>query len=731
MTRSHPAAAVLVLDFRTEEGRAFLETLNADTADALGLTSHVLVLDTTEDLAGHHGRYRRLALLPQVTGVVLLAVGPIRDGAAAPRLRVPKALQGLGVVLWVGHERGVRWTGGSQPPGAGQAESTVDELVLALRLPAVFEQVLTSVREMPHQVAGPGIEVDHAAVDPALLRTLRVRALRRFTATGTTARAHDRASAELAAVAGATGAQGAAEPAITPRSPLDELNRTAATRLTAARQAVQGVRARRALLDGGVARGVLPRLASAAQALVEQHGAVRRVLDDVESSLAEGYPPATELTERGLRPPAEVDAQELADALRTAFTAELVRGRTLPGLAAQARALGNRAGEGRGATPADDVPDPAPVLRTLADPPPLRLWPAPLAHVLPLVFLTCLAAAWLPASGVAAGPAAALLWAALTALLFARRPDRRATPLVPVALVAVLGAVGVAAGSALPAPWPVGVLVESSVLVVVLLVAVSGAVLTWRAAAGAWADAVRVERAAAFSRRLVEHVESVVRTRWTHAEHNRRLADSLYVVAVALDAVVEVFEDLIGYYRDDYDHTEVTSVDTATHLAEVLHHDLVALVAGVLRPCFNEIASHAPLSGDARRHLAAAREAVAEYNDHLENAGLRELPPGVTDDGPRRVLAATLWRGSEVGRRILRSGERSEMTQLCTANDIKLLNPGAAVVLHFASWDIDITSERAADVIRTSGDAVGVLRLTPLKTGLVEWSVERVEEAGA
>lgn len=727
----------MVIDFRTAEGRAFLDTLSPRTADDLGLTSSVLVVDTTTELARHHRWFEQLALLPQVTGVILLAVGPITSSAATPRLSPPSALQGLGVVLWAGDDRGVLWAGGSQPPGARHGRMTLEDLLTALRLPAVFERVIHEVRQMPHQVAAPGLEVDHAAVDSGLLRTVKVRSLRQLTATGVTARSHDRESTGLTSLVAGTTRPSDQAAGIRPGSEVHELGRTSGNRISSAAAAVRLLGRARGFLSGARTNRTVPqKLVSAATALSQHHDTVQRLLDDIDSSLAEGYPPATELVERGLPSPAPVNALELAEELRTAFTAELMAGRTLPGLAEQARLLGNKLSAARGGLAAGEgaaVPSAEPIVRRLTNPPAFALWPVPLAHWLPAVFLTCLAAGWSPLTGLVAGPLVALCWLSAVAMVFAASPTRTTPPAVPLVLVGLLGAAAATAGLFLPGT--VGLGYTGEMLVVAVLVAGVGATAawTWRVASAAWARGLQLERASTLARQLVTHVESIAVRQWTCAEHHRRLADSLFVIAGALDAIADVFGDVAGFHHaGDGEFADTASVDTASELVDVLRHDLVSITLAVLRPCFNEISSRAPLSGDTRRFTHRAREMVAEYNDHLENVGLRELPPGVTDDGPRRQLAATLWRGSEVGRRILQSNGRSQMTQLCAAADVKLLNAGNAVTLHFASWDADIAMSQGGEVIRTGGDAVGVVRLIPLKAGLVEWSVGRYsEEAGA
>ncbi|MGZ3143735.1 hypothetical protein ACVDFE_17415 [Lentzea chajnantorensis] len=715
----------MTLDLRTPEGRSYATNLRRRNAGELGPSSRVLVVDTTDALGTHPEWYERLARLPQVTGVVLVAVGPL-DHGDGPVLRMPSALTGVGVTLWVNDAPGVPWEGGSQPPGAGRGESTVDDLLAALRFPGVFDRVLQEVRRMPHQSANPGVAVDYAAVEPGLTRALKLRALRQLVATGVAARLHDRESAELASVVrGAT--DGETVPVL-PGSPLHEAMTAARDRVAAASRAVDALRGLGGLLGTGrTHRVVLSRLADAGEAVARYHGLTRRVLEDVDSSLAEGYPPPTELVAQGLPSPAPVNSVELADSLRKAVTTELAGGRTLPGLADQARGLGNQLGATRSLAVTGEVvdADAATWMRGLTAPPPFRPWPTPMAHLLPVVFVTCLLASWLP--GMSWWPAAglAVLWLFLVALLFARAPGSPAAG-PQLAVTALVAAVSGTAGVFLRAVPSPGAAAGAAVAAGLGVSAVVAVVLGWNRAVDAWTAAVPVRRAAALTRQLTEQVTRTIEDRWLPADRNRRLADALLVVAGGLDAVSGVFSDVIRDRREE--GGQVLSGDSSAGLADVLHHDLVAIALEVLRPSFEEIASQMPLSGDSHRAFLRAQDLMSGYNDHLDHAGLRELPPFVTDEGPRRRLAATLWRSSDASRRVLLLTERSRMTQLCAAEDIRLLQADGAVVLHFASADMDLPPADTGEVVRTRGDAVGALRLTPILARYVESRVHAVTE---
>ncbi|MEU0884643.1 hypothetical protein ABZ345_39140 [Lentzea sp. NPDC005914] len=702
---------VMTLDLRTPEGQGVLRTSS----------SRVLVIDTTDALSEHHMYFERLARLPQVTGVVLVAIGGI---GADPVLRTPSALAGVGVTLWVGDGLGVPWEGGSQRPGAGSAESTVDDLLAALRLPKVFDRVFADVGVMPHQAASPGLAVDYAVVEPGMMRSLKLRALQQLVSTGVAARLHDRESTELTSVF-RSATEGDAT-SVRQGSPLYEAMSHAQRELQAAARSIDRWRSWRGLFGLKAAhRVVLDRLAAAGNAVLRHHRVARKALVDVDSSLAEGYPPPGELVEQGLPSPAPVNSDEMAEAVRKAVTTELIGGRTLPGIAEQARRLGNQLGATRSLaiTEQDSAADLEKWARGLLSPPPVKVWPEPAGWLVAVAGLTTALSTLLPSLGAWPLLLMVPLWLGLVTLLSANAPvdlDLAYLYATTLFVVSLCGAIGLGnAPDRSPDP-----LVGTGILLGLVVISLLSTYLAWRTVVARWRDAVPLRKAAAADKRLSDQVSRTIAQRWSPADRSRRLADSLLVVAGGVDAVVEVFHDVIKDAQDpDGEHT---FGDSSAGLSEVLHHDLVAVTLEVLRPSFDAISSHLPLSGDSQRSLVRARELVAMYDDHLEHAGLRELPAFVTDDGPRRRLAATLWQSSASSRHILQLTERSRMTQLCAAEDVRLLQADGAKVVHFASADMDLPpiDGGSDEVIRTKGDAVGALRLTPILARYVQREVQ-------
>ncbi len=703
---------VMTLDLRTPEGQA----------DTLELpSSRVLVVDTTDALSEHHHHFERLARLPQVTGVVLVAIGGI---GADPVLRTPSALAGVGVTLWVGDGLGVPWEGGSQRPGAGRGEATVDDLLAALRLPNVFDRVFADVGVLPHQAASPGLAVDYAVVEPGMMRSLKLQALQQLVATGVAARLHDRESTELSSVM-RSAVEGDAT-SVRQGSPLYEAMSKAQRELQSAARSIDRWRTWRGLFGLRAAhRVVLDRLSAAGNALLQHHKVARKALRDVDSSLAEGYPPPGELVEQGLPSPAPVNSEEMAVALHKAVTAELIGGRTLPGIAEQARRLGNQLGAARSlaVSEQDSAADLEKWARGLISPPPVQVWTGAVGGLLVVAGLTTMLSTLL--TGLGAWPLLLMLplWLGLITLLSANsRIDFDLAYLYATTLfvVSTCGAIGL--GGALD--WSPGPLVATGILLGLVVILLLSTYLAWRRIVARWRDAVPLRQAFAADRRLSDQVSRTIAQRWSPADRSRRLADSLLVIAGGVDAVVEVFQDVIREAKDlDGEHT---FGDSSAGLAEVLHHDLVAVTLEVLQPSFEAIASRLPMSGDSKRSVVRARKLIDAYDKHLERAGLRELPSFVADDGPRRRLAAQLWQSSASSRHILQLTERSRMTQLCAAEDVRLLQADGAKVVHFASADMDLPpiDGGSDEVIRTKGDAVGALRLTPILARYVSREVQ-------
>ncbi|TQM84466.1 hypothetical protein FHX81_6912 [Saccharothrix saharensis] len=724
MTSPASQTAVLVLDVRElGDDRTALASLDPDTGSEL-LPSYVVVVANVSELADLAPDLTRLAKVQHLGGVVLVAVGSLRAEDAEAVLGVPTALTGLGVTLWVGAEAGLEWSGGASRGVAARPDVTLDDLISALKLPLVFDRVHKAVSQVPHQAAAPAIEIEYATVPDSVLRVLRLRALRHFA--DDDGEAH-RADGPLAAAVRTLATRaGDGRAAIASGSALDRSRQVAAAALAAAGTAVDAVRRPFGLFTGNPGTGEA--LSTAAQRLAEYRALCVDTERRVARSVDVGDPPEARLVELGLPPQPPHDVAGVADVLADAVDQELALGRPLKVVSDSARQIATRlTGPVGRDNPVADV-DVGPALRALrgGDRRPVDLAPLPL---LPLVF--CFAAAM--TAGVVGGVAAAIAWLLPVYRLCAVSafPVRRRTFVVAGSGVAAL--VGAAAGVVLRAvapEWaldlpPVGVAATAAGWCVAAPAVC--AVIWWRVHVR-WSAALELDRAGSAQRRLTQALTELVRSRWLPAAGTTRLADSLLNVAVALDAVDQAFTETASAFGGGGRPPEVfAGVDSTNDLNHVLREDLAHLVRSVLRPVFVEIASNGVLTGEGRPFYLAAQARLAEYNHHLDTRGIRVPPPGLPDQG-RGALATGIWQASAKVQRILLSGPRSPLPQLCRPTDLRLLGSGESAMVFFASADIvDPPVNPSYELIRTNGNAVGVLRLVPLRPGVVRPLIDHGE----
>lgn len=725
MTRPVMRAPVLVLDVRRPgDARTALESIQLDTSASL-LSEHVVVVANVRELPELSVALGQLAKVQHLSGVILVAVGSLREESGESVLRVPSALQGLGVTLWVGQEVGVTWDGG--PPRGLMARDnvTVDDLIAALKLPLVFERVHKVVSEVPHQVVSPAIDVEYATVPDSTLRLLRLRAMRHFVADGPgTGNRFDGPAA--AAVASSCGAREETSPPPVMRgSTLEQAGASAIKTVRIASAAVKSTRRMRALFtrDANATKAVR----SAVTAIERYRNICRDTAARIVASRGGDVAEKAELEARGLPPQSEPNTARLAEQLVEAIAQELKLGRPLRAVSEQLKNLsggltssGGRAGMAEGVVEGMD-----PVLRSLRTVRTFSAWHRPFVPLLPLVFLSCLVTAGF---GVAGGATVAVLWLLLLYRLLFAGPAVIASAKglfaagACVAFSGVLGGIGPDLfGVTLPTKglgWPVSLAVASFLA----CLACYAVARVWRTVYRDWAASIALDRAGDAVARMADRLATLVRTQWMPAAGMTRYADSLLMVAVALDGLHKAFAEAVpAFGAGDPDPLGFASADTANDLNGLLCDDLVHLVRAVLRPAFVEIASNGPLSGNGLPFYKDAQRRLADYNGHLELHGIRVPPPDTPDDDTRRNVAAQLWRGQPNADKILLSGPRTPLPQLCGPNELRLLSPGEVAMVYFASLDIpDPPVNPAYDLIRTSGNAVGVFRLVPIRPGIVK-----------
>ncbi len=720
-----------------------LEAVDAGSAQLLGLPRRVVVVDEVTTLMAHHQRYERLAALPQVDKVICVAVGGL--GGAQGRLQQPSVMVTVAAVLWVGDRHGVTWSGGADRAYQTGPEHVdgLQDLIRALRAAEVFDEAYRRTRELPYHTASVGLAVEWIDVAEQVLTQGRVVALRSITATGTAARGPESASrlteALDRAVAPVPGARHRGLDPMPAQALLQRARAQAETRLHRAASAVAALAGVTGLLGAGAdVRHTVPGLVAAGHALGEHLAVVTDAVRRLGASVTSGHPPVPELVDLGLPQPSTVDRAALAGDVEAAVSADLRAGHGLPEVSAPLRRCAVRAAphgavSARQALSASGV---GPLAARLTSPPPVTVgWPTPLALLTGVTLLTCFGAAVLAQSGGVAGPVLSLGWMLITALLLARCSGRRGSAslvvvdwaLVVVGAAAALGVIsgrvlslsGVAAGLSVVTELVVGV-----TLVVMML---ATAVVGWTVVIRRWSRQVGVAEALVAHRRVVQLLDEVISAEWRPAPQRRQLADSAQAVASVIDDVAQVATELLMVLeqpasRDGLDGTRAAAA--ADHgggpeLVEVLRQDLAELAILALQPCLDEIRRGGPLSVQAGQHAAQVRRLFTDYSAHLQTHGVHAMPAGITDEAPRRTLRAAMWHQSGEGRRILRSSQHSELVQLCAAAQVRLLNAAQAEAFRFAPHDArDILD--AGELTATTATAVGVLRLVPLRSGLVE-----------
>ncbi|TCO52948.1 hypothetical protein [Actinocrispum wychmicini] len=724
MTGPVSRAPVLVLDVREPgEGRTALESADLETGSLL-LPEHVVVVARVKDLPGLTAGLAKLAKVQQLSGVILVAVGPLRTAKDQFELRVPAVLAGLGVTLWAGSEAAIEWSGSGPRGLVSLPDVTIDDLLAALTLPLVFERVHKAVSEVPHQAVSPGLEIKYATVPDNTLRLLRLRALRHFTADG--GENHRTDGPVAAAVARLSTARTGERAVITVNSPLDQARTTTVNAVNKARAAVARATRGRGLFTGD--KGTESAVRMAGDALESYRDTCMDTANRMTESIRNGVPRESELVAHGLPPQLARDTPELADELTEAVKAELALKRPLRTIAENITQVANGLNAiGDPALAAPGAASVQPVLTSLRARPEIRLRPALFGPLLAFAVLSCFAASVTGPAGPVTGLLVAGVWVFLlirllsaTELRIVRARLLLGTGIGGVALAALAGiGLGVTKNS-LPTALvslPVSVAVSSALC----LLAVWVVMALWRNLHTRWGPRSALDHALPAVRALTRQLTDQVDQCWLPGAGRTRLADSLINVAVALEGLHSAFSDAAAAFAGAQPVPLMSSTaDSANDLNRVLRDDLTHLVFEALRPVFVEIAANGPLSANGRPFFDAGLTGLARYNAHLDNHGIRTPPPGFPDDDTRRTLATGLWRESADARRILLSGPRSPLPQLCTPNDLRQLNPADMAMVYFASLDLlDPPVNPAYDLIRTSGNAVGVLRLVPLRAGVV------------
>jgi len=744
---------VVLVDLRTATADVAGDRMRAALpAQTTAKPVRMLVLDDAAALAGRYELFGRLLGSRRVAALICVAIGPVDSGQpGAAVLRVSAVLDNdASATLWVGDEHGTLWgtdRSGLPNPDTEAEETGLDQLVRCLAADDVFDRVLAEIGSIPNRTASPGLRVSTGQLATPDLRLAVAAAIRRLVG-----QVPDEAvdqlpgvdATELTPLLGSGVVPGGRHP-VHPDGPLDQLRRAADTALRTAEERLRRLGGLTGLLFGSGRRATAGRpLAHTADCVERYHRAVAEAFDRGDAIGRIDGRQGAELERYGLAVavPPGFDRSAVLNRLQPVVDAALAR-YPLNTVIDWLRVLSERAAPAGSASFRErlDGLHRATLRSRLADPPPFPLARAD-PRVLSAVVVCCLLAGIGPV-GLLPGIIVGLSWTIAAWFTYARIPTpdgnrgvRRA--LGPhLLLQAAAATAGVAAGrfAATQLSLPAGAGLPAIVVAVVGLAVVLH--LWWSAAASAWTAELGlsgVRTAIADHDRLL--VEVAVHE-WALADARTYLADATRVVAGGLADIVEVLEERLKPDADEHGTASRGGLapDSEDALETLLAGDLGAAVRAVLRGCWDRLrtGARAQVQGGLAGEM---RSLLGSFDEHLAQHHVFEPPPfaGSEDTGDRRLDLMLGPPARLAG--LLAASPGEPFVQLCTTADLGMLDaaPQSARMVRFAP---DFVREPVTAVAAngsatdlgdvqwtTSGHLAGVLRLMPMRPGVVvrEWA---------
>ncbi|HEV2781152.1 MAG TPA: hypothetical protein VGX25_17340 [Actinophytocola sp.] len=699
------------------------------------LAGGVVVVDDAGSLVEHAEIYLSLVGEDMVTAVVCVAVGQstMDDELDGVALAVPPALRHA-TVLWIGDPRGVDWAPehSAPRPAEGPADA-LDGLVAALTVPAVFDRVVAAAEGLSSAAANPGIRLVSGAAEPVELAEARAAAVQSLCATD-----HPPA-ASLAATMRRLDAPHD-QPGAVLSGPVSAANTEAFRRLNQIGELVRQLGTPKALFGSPRPTAELGNhVAWASQAAENYRRYLGELLNRMDGQLQVGHPPVEEVMELGVADPMEARGGEIAAGLRAAVDARVAEGVSIAVLAQEMRMAAVTSGpQGLTAT-LDQVSRRGPLVLNM---PAFRAWPLRLG-TLPLIFLSCLAVAFLAGPswlGAAVGGLYAAAWFGSGWLLLGRRPGPQtevglgpaaAPAVVTYGLTAVLGAVAGAVEAArrageVPVPAPGAPIL----IAVAVLLAVAAVALSWRAAVRRWQAELGLPAMVRTLEELTRITEEATAREWQPMRRHRAIAAAAADVAAGLEEIVRALADtgnrlFVAPRVDPAGNGAPRSVQpTLPELYGVVRGDLVDVCREALAPVWPAI----EVAGRTTPGAVTQRldRLLGEYGAHVRRHGLMAAPRLTRDLRPRDSLVARVWSESPAALAALRTGVDGDMTQLCRSGQLRYLSTVAEPSLvRFGPAQLRRVLEQdgahqplAADpgiVWSAGGELVGALRLVPLR----------------
>ncbi|MGH3899823.1 MAG: hypothetical protein ACRDTA_16575 [Pseudonocardiaceae bacterium] len=714
------------------------------------MVGRVIVLDNAAFLLDHWDVYLSLVGDRQVTGVICLAVGeaavaPEGNGARDPVvLRIPGVLpNGGGVVLWIGDVHGVMWGSARDQPrpiGSGRRIS-LDQLLLALQVPEVFDAVRHQVRELPGRAANPGLVLFSGATSPDELAEARASAVRELT----TVWPEQPMPVDLRESIARLGVD-PRQPAgavLMPSSPVDIARKQANQQLGEADQLTRALGSPRLLIGSDHSRPSLASaVAGAGQAAEQYRNALGELLYRIDGQLRRGDTSVARVVEMGVQQPFPLSPPAVAEGLRAAVHGRLSQEPSLPQLGTQLRREAT-------AKQPQGCPNELEQLRLMGplqrEFPASRRWPIPVI-ALPLVALTCAVVAFAAPSGPLAwvlGAAVALAWALPGWLLLAHWPrpqgerglDGAAPAFVVYFLIGLLGVAGGVAATRVVGSLSQSSLTRQVLIAVAVVVVVVVVVLSWRRSAKRLVNALALPALSAAVQQMSDLAHGVVSREWQPSERNRVVARALNEAADGLLEISQAVQHASTRqpaqpHPAPPDDSEIVpgGIPRAlpAELLAVVREDLVSLSASALAPAWQ--AMELGRRTDTGTYTRRTQRLLAEYDAHILRAGLMSLPTPETDSGLRSQLLVRMWSESPAAREAVRVRGADDMVQLCSGHQLgDLSSYGEPSMVRFAPEPVRPILEpdhshrgdgpQSLQVVWVnSAELAGALRLLPLRS---------------
>jgi hypothetical protein len=698
-----------------------------------GDLSRLLVLDDTAALTDHAEGYERLLTSHRMDHLLCVAVGP-RAGDTRELLLPGSISSGRGsAVLWVSDPIGIDWQAAAAAIAnvrGGSAANGLNHLIELLTTAEVFDRVCELAALVPGGVASPGLRLAGTDSEAASFSAALAIAIRDITGPGSGNAAADepfmiqrdgRAPVSLAengeisqyrdevsATAGAA-ADALAELASPsgllglgqPRAPEHVIATGMA--LAAFRDRVSGL-LRSAHAPGGPSEKQLEQVIKAGVRLPEL------------PRIAEGETPA-----------AASAPGSMSAAVRDAVAEDIRAGNTLPRVISRLT-LTERKMDPRGS--ASYLPDvdkrcPDALVRRLAEPsppPPPYSW-LPAAGALAAA-LAGLAAGWNVLAGIIAGVIIALGWTGITVRM--TRAGQVTSPAVRRRAIAVLLAAlaGVTVGAGAGISLKPARTVATAGIVLALVVVIATAMWSWRARMSAWRRELALNEAISAADGLADLLVTVAAKEWSGG-------------AVMLEEVARTRIVLGGITQQLRAHSDAQGDGETAGLQASRAARLSKSIKPVLRELVLAVLATRPSAGlDGRAAFGLARaktdELITRWTLYAHEHGALSPPPFAAAS----VNGGSYTDESEVAeiKEVITHDPRAVMWQLCTPADLSALDVvSRPQVVAFAPRLMrqPLADALSRDTVWTSsGQHAGLLRLVPLRAGLVppKWADEEEQE---